>query len=213
MKRKLIVFLMSIFMVTLVACSNKSDVNENIEENVLEKSEEVNVNEETIISTEKEDVLESEVLSEDNEELKEENNSPSQEINDELIKEKYNQVKELLLNAKMTVTEKDENELEADNGIGEKIVYKIDDLGKIELTYNVKKTSIYNDGEYNIYGTILQNIISVVNPNEELTDEINRSIKEYLSQEDKLEDYKISVDGTDIIISEEYDMIIISLKL
>ena len=213
MKRKLIVFLMSIFMVTLVACSNKSDVNENIEENVLEKSEEVNVNEETIISTEKEDVLESEVLSEDNEELKEENNSPSQEINDELIKEKYNQVKELLLNAKMTVTEKDENELEADNGIGEKIVYKIDDLGKIELTYNVKKTSIYNDGEYNIYGTILQNIISVVNPNEELTDEINMSIKEYLSQEDKLEDYKISVDGTDIIISEEYDMIIISLKL
>lgn len=212
MKRILIMSLAIISMCSFVACTNENNKNESNVEQVIENIpviEEEGVNEE-----EKGEVASEEVASE--EEGKEENNIDT--AIEEGVNEKENNyithyeiVKEIVENKKMTIINSDNREIEAENGLGENIVYKLNENNEIIISYSVKLTTILNDGNYDINGTVFSNILNEILNDDKYIVGINEAIANYFNEEK--ETYTDDIDGVKVDINQDYDFVKVKIAI
>ena len=129
MKKKFIIFLIIVSIFTLVSCSNETNKSENsidktVEDNSVSADKEVSQKEENKEEKNKEEV--NNESKENVEENKIDSNSIDDNINEKEKKynDKYNIIKDLIENKKMTIKNSNYREIEAENGLGENIVYK-----------------------------------------------------------------------------------------
>lgn len=163
MKKKFIIFLIIVSIFTLVSCSNEtnkseSSIDKTVEDNSVSADKEVSQKEENKEEKNKEEV--NNESKENVEENKIDNNSIDDNINEKEKKynDKYNIIKDLIENKKMTIKNSNYREIEAENGLGENIVYKLNENNKIVISSSVRLTTILNDGKYDISGSIFSNI-------------------------------------------------------
>ena len=209
MKRILIMSLAIISMCSFVACTNENNKNESNIEQVMENIP-VMENEGVTEEEKEEEVVESE------EEGKEENNI------DTVIEESENEtennyithyeiVKEIVENKKMTIITSDNREIEAENGLGENIVYKLNDNNEIIISYSVKLTTILNDGNYDINGTVFSNILNEILNDDKYIVGINKAIVNYFNEEK--ETYTDDIDGVKVDINQDYDFVKVKIAI
>lgn len=208
MKRILIMSLAIISMCSFVACTNENNKNESNIEQVMEN---IPVMENEGVTEEKE-----EVVVESEEEGKEENNIDTVIEESENEKENnyithYEIVKEIVENKKMTIITSDNREIEAENGLGENIVYKLNDNNEIIISYSVKLTTILNDGNYDINGTVFSNILNEILNDDKYIVGINKAIVNYFNEEK--ETYTDDIDGVKVDINQDYDFVKVKIAI
>ena len=140
MKKKFIIFLIIVSIFTLVSCSNEtnkseSSIDKTVEDNSVPADKEVSQKEENKEEKNKEEKNKEEVNNESKENVEEnkiDNNSIDDNINEKEKKynDKYNIIKDLIENKKMTIKNSNYREIEAENGLGENIVYKLNNYIK-----------------------------------------------------------------------------------
>ena len=209
MKRILIMSLAIISMSSFVACTNENNKNESNIEQVMENIP-VMENEGVTEEEKEEEVVESE------EEGKEENNIDTVIEESENEKENnyithYEIVKEIVENKKMTIITSDNREIEAENGLGENIVYKLNDNNEIIISYSVKLTTILNDGNYDINGTVFSNILNEILNDDKYIVGINKAIVNYFNEEK--ETYTDDIDGVKVDINQDYDFVKVKIAI
>lgn len=209
MKRILIMSLAIISMCSFVACTNENNKNESNIEQVMENIP-VMENEGVTEEEKEEEVVESE------EEGKEENNIDTVIEESENEKENnyithYEIVKEIVENKKMTIITSDNREIEAENGLGENIVYKLNDNNEIIISYSVKLTTILNDGNYDINGTVFSNILNEILNDDKYIVGINKAIVNYFNEEK--ETYTDDIDGVKVDINQDYDFVKVKIAI
>lgn len=208
MKRILIMSLAIISMCSFVACTNENNKNESNIEQVMEN---IPVMENEGVTEEKE-----EVVVESEEEGKEENNIDTVIEESENEKENnyithYEIVKEIVENKKMTIITSDNREIEAENGLGENIVYKLNENNEIIISYSVKLTTILNDGNYDINGTVFSNILNEILNDDKYIVGINKAIVNYFNEEK--ETYTDDIDGVKVDINQDYDFVKVKIAI
>ena len=208
MKRILIMSLAIISMCSFVACTNETNKNESNIEQVMEN---IPVMENEGVTEEKE-----EVVVESEEEGKEENNIDTVIEESENEKENnyithYEIVKEIVENKKMTIINSDNREIEAESGLGENIVYKLNDNNEIIISYSVKLTTILNDGNYDINGTVFSNILNEILNDDKYIVGINKAIVNYFNEEK--ETYTDDIDGVKVDINQDYDFVKVKIAI
>lgn len=203
MKRTLIMSLAIISICSFVACTNENNKNEGNVEQVVENNS-VMVDE-GITEEEKEE-----------EENREENNIAP--VIEEGITDKennynkhYEMVKNIVENKKMTIIKSDNREIQAENGLGESIVYKLKEDNEIIISYSVKLTSILNDGNYEINGTVFSNILSEILNDDKYIIDVNEAITNYFNEEK--ESYIEDIDRVKVDINQDYDFVIIKITI
>ena len=203
MKRTLIMSLAIISICSFVACTNENNKNEGNVEQVVENNS-VMVDE-GITEEEKEE-----------EENREENNIAP--VIEEGITDKennynkhYEMVKNIVENKKMTIIKSDSREIQAENGLGESIVYKLKEDNEIIISYSVKLTSILNDGNYEINGTVFSNILSEILNDDKYIIDVNEAITNYFNEEK--ESYIEDIDRVKVDINQDYDFVIIKITI
>ena len=214
MKKKFIIFLIIVSIFTLVSCSNEtnkseSSIDKTVEDNSVSADKEVSQKEENKEEKNKEEV--NNESKENVEENKIDNNSIDDNINEKEKKynDKYNIIKDLIENKKMTIKNSNYREIEAENGLGENIVYKLNENNKIVISSSVILTTILNDGKYDISGSIFSNIlIEVLNDNKYIKD-INEAIGNYFTEEKDI--YTKDINELKIDVSQEFDFIKITV--
>ena len=209
MKRILIMSLAIISMCSFVACTNENNKNESNIEQVMEN---IPVMENEGVTEEEKE----EVVVESEEEGKEENNIDTVIEESENEKENnyithYEIVKEIVENKKMTIITSDNREIEAENGLGENIVYKLNDNNEIIISYSVKLTSILNDGNYDINGTVFSNILNEILNDDKYIVGINEAIANYFNEEK--ETYTDDIDGVKVDINQDYDFVKVKIAI
>lgn len=212
MKKKFIIFLIIVSIFTLVSCSNEtnkseSSIDKTVEDNSVSADKEVSQKEEN-----KEEKNKEEVNNESKENV-EENKIDSNSIDDNINEKekKYNIIKDLIENKKMTIKNSNYREIEAENGLGENIVYKLNENNKIVISSSVRLTTILNDGKYDISGSIFSNIlIEVLNDNKYIKD-INEAIGNYFTEEKDI--YTKDINELKIDVSQEFDFIKITVTV
>lgn len=216
MKKKFIIFLIIVSIFTLVSCSNEtnkseSSIDKTVEDNSVSADKEVFQKEENKEEKNKEEV--NNESKENVEENKIDNNSIDDNINEKEKKyhDKYNIIKDLIENKKMTIKNSNYREIEAENGLGENIVYKLNENNKIVISSSVRLTTILNDGKYDISGSIFSNIlIEVLNDNKYIKD-INEAIGNYFTEEKDI--YTKDINELKIDVSQEFDFIKITVTV
>ena len=216
MKKKFIIFLIIVSIFTLVSCSNETNKSENsidktVEDNSVSADKEVSQKEENKEEKNKEEV--NNESKENVEENKIDNNSIDDNINEKEKKynDKYNIIKDLIENKKMTIKNSNYREIEAENGLGENIVYKLNENNKIVISSSVRLTTILNDGKYDISGSIFSNIlIEVLNDSKYIKD-INEAIGNYFTEEKDI--YTKDINELKIDVSQEFDFIKITVTV
>lgn len=216
MKKKFIIFLIIVSIFTLVSCSNEtnkseSSIDKTVEDNSVSADKEVSQKEENKEEKNKEEV--NNESKENVEENKIDNNSIDDNINEKEKKynDKYNIIKDLIENKKMTIKNSNYREIEAENGLGENIVYKLNENNKIVISSSVRLTTILNDGKYDISGSIFSNIlIEVLNDNKYIKD-INEAIGNYFTEEKDI--YTKDINELKIDVSQEFDFIKITVTV
>ena len=216
MKKKFIIFLIIVSIFTLVSCSNEtnkseSSIDKTVEDNSVSADKEVSQKEENKEEKNKEEV--NNESKENVEENKIDNNSIDDNINEKEKKynDKYNIIKDLIENKKMTIKNSNYREIEAENGLGENIVYKLNENNKIVISFSVRLTTILNDGKYDISGSIFSNIlIEVLNDNKYIKD-INEAIGNYFTEEKDI--YTKDINELKIDVSQEFDFIKITVTV
>lgn len=216
MKKKFIIFLIIVSIFTLVSCSNEtnkseSSIDKTVEDNSVPADKEVSQKEENKEEKNKEEV--NNESKENVEENKIDNNSIDDNINEKEKKynDKYNIIKDLIENKKMTIKNSNYREIEAENGLGENIVYKLNENNKIVISSSVRLTTILNDGKYDISGSIFSNIlIEVLNDNKYIKD-INEAIGNYFTEEKDI--YTKDINELKIDVSQEFDFIKITVTV
>lgn len=216
MKKKFIIFLIIVSIFTLVSCSNEtnkseSSIDKTVEDNSVSADKEVSQKEENKEEKNKEEV--NNESKENVEENKIDNNSIDDNINEKEKKyhDKYNIIKDLIENKKMTIKNSNYREIEAENGLGENIVYKLNENNKIVISSSVRLTTILNDGKYDISGSIFSNIlIEVLNDNKYIKD-INEAIGNYFTEEKNI--YTKDINELKIDVSQEFDFIKITVTV
>lgn len=209
MKRILIMSLAIISMSSFVACTNENNKNESNIEQVMEN---IPVMENEGVTEEEKE----EVVVESEEEGKEENNIDTVIEESENEKENnyithYEIVKEIVENKKMTIITSDNREIEAENGLGENIVYKLNDNNEIIISYSVKLTTILNDGNYDINGTVFSNILNEILNDDKYIVGINKAIVNYFNEEK--ETYTDDIDGVKVYINQDYDFVKVKIAI
>lgn len=216
MKKKFIIFLIIVSIFTLVSCSNEtnkseSSIDKNVEDNSVSADKEVSQKEENKEEKNKEEV--NNESKENVEENKIDSNSIDDNINEKEKKynDKYNIIKDLIENKKMTIKNSNYREIEAENGLGENIVYKLNENNKIVISSSVRLTTILNDGKYDISGSIFSNIlIEVLNDSKYIKD-INEAIGNYFTEEKDI--YTKDINELKIDVSQEFDFIKITVTV
>ncbi len=216
MKKKFIIFLIIVSIFTLVSCSNEtnkseSSIDKTVEDNSVSADKEVSQKEENKEERNKEEV--NNESKENVEENKIDSNSIDDNINEKEKKynDKYNIIKDLIENKKMTIKNSNYREIEAENGLGENIVYKLNENNKIVISSSVRLTTILNDGKYDISGSIFSNIlIEVLNDNKYIKD-INEAIGNYFTEEKDI--YTKDINELKIDVSQEFDFIKITVTV
>ena len=216
MKKKFIIFLIIVSIFTLVSCSNEtnkseSSIDKTVEDNSVSADKEVSQKEENKEEKNKEEV--NNESKENVEENKIDSNSIDDNINEKEKKynDKYNIKKDLIENKKMTIKNSNYREIEAENGLGENIVYKLNENNKIVISSSVRLTTILNDGKYDISGSIFSNIlIEVLNDNKYIKD-INEAIGNYFTEEKDI--YTKDINELKIDVSQEFDFIKITVTV
>lgn len=216
MKKKFIIFLIIVSIFTLVSCSNEtnkseSSIDKTVEDNSVSADKEVSQKEENKEEKNKEEV--NNESKENVEENKIDNNSIDDNINEKEKKynDKYNIIKDLIENKKMTIKNSNYREIEAENGLGENIVYKLNENNKIVISSSVRLTTILNDGKYDISGSIFSNIlIEVLNDSKYIKD-INEAIGNYFTEEKDI--YTKYINELKIDVSQEFDFIKITVTV
>ena len=216
MKKKFIIFLIIVSIFTLVSCSNETNKSENsidktVEDNSVSADKEVSQKEENKEEKNKEEV--NNESKENVEENKIDSNSIDDNINEKEKKynDKYNIIKDLIENKKMTIKNSNYREIEAENGLGENIVYKLNENNKIVISSSVRLTTILNDGKYDISGSIFSNIlIEVLNDSKYIKD-INEAIGNYFTEEKDI--YTKDINELKIDVSQEFDFIKITVTV
>lgn len=216
MKKKFIIFLIIVSIFTLVSCSNEtnkseSSIDKTVEDNSVSADKEVFQKEENKEEKNKEEV--NNESKENVEENKIDNNSIDDNIDEKEKKynDKYNIIKDLIENKKMTIKNSNYREIEAENGLGENIVYKLNENNKIVISSSVRLTTILNDGKYDISGSIFSNIlIEVLNDNKYIKD-INEAIGNYFTEEKDI--YTKDINELKIDVSQEFDFIKITVTV
>lgn len=216
MKKKFIIFLIIVSIFTLVSCSNEtnkseSSIDKTVEDNSVSADKEVSQKEENKEEKNKEEV--NNESKENVEENKIDNNSIDDNINEKEKKynDKYNIIKDLIENKKMTIKNSNYREIEAENGLGENIVYKLNENNKIVISSSVRLTTILNDGKYDISGSIFSNIlIEVLNDSKYIKD-INEAIGNYFTEEKDI--YTKDINELKIDVSQEFDFIKITVTV
>lgn len=216
MKKKFIIFLIIVSIFTLVSCSNEtnkseSSIDKTVEDNSVSADKEVSQKEENKEENNKEEV--NNESKENVEENKIDSNSIDDNINEKEKKynDKYNIIKDLIENKKMTIKNSNYREIEAENGLGENIVYKLNENNKIVISSSVRLTTILNDGKYDISGSIFSNIlIEVLNDNKYIKD-INEAIGNYFTEEKDI--YTKDINELKIDVSQEFDFIKITVTV
>ena len=203
MKRTLIMSLAIISICSFVACTNENNKSEGNVEQVVENNS-VMVDE-GITEEEKEE-----------EENREENNIDTVIEESENEKENnyithYEIVKEIVENKKMTIITSDNREIEAENGLGENRVYKLNDNNEIIISYSVKLTTILNDGNYDINGTVFSNILNEILNDDKYIVGINKAIVNYFNEEK--ETYTDDIDGVKVDINQDYDFVKVKIAI
>ena len=194
MKKKFIIFLIIVSIFTLVSCSNEtnkseSSIDKTVEDNSVPADKEVSQKEEN-----------------KEEKNKEENNK--EEKNKEEVN---NESKENVEVNKIDNNSIDDREIEAENGLGENIVYKLNENNKIVISSSVRLTTILNDGKYDISGSIFSNIlIEVLNDSKYIKD-INEAIGNYFTEEKDI--YTKDINELKIDVSQEFDFIKITVTV
>ena len=226
MKKKFIIFLIIVSIFTLVSCSNEtnkseSSIDKTVEDNSVSADKEVfqkeeNKEEKNKEEKNKEEKNKEEVNNESKENVEEnkiDNNSIDDNIDEKEKKynDKYNIIKDLIENKKMTIKNSNYREIEAENGLGENIVYKLNENNKIVISSSVRLTTILNDGKYDISGSIFSNIlIEVLNDNKYIKD-INEAIGNYFTEEKDI--YTKDINELKIDVSQEFDFIKITVTV
>ena len=218
MKKKFIIFLIIVSIFTLVSCSNEtnkseSSIDKTVEDNSVSADKEVSQKEENKEEKNKEEKNKEEVNNESKENVEENNNSIDDNINEKEKKyhDKYNIIKDLIENKKMTIKNSNYREIEAENGLGENIVYKLNENNKIVISSSVRLTTILNDGKYDISGSIFSNIlIEVLNDSKYIKD-INEAIGNYFTE--KKDIYTKDINELKIDVSQEFDFIKITVTV
>ncbi len=216
MKKKFIIFLIIVSIFTLVSCSNEtnkseSSIDKTVEDNSVSADKEVSQKEENKEERNKEEV--NNESKENVEENKIDSNSIDDNINEKEKKyhDKYNIIKDLIENKKMTIKNSNYREIEAENGLGENIVYKLNENNKIVISSSVRLTTILNDGKYDISGSIFSNIlIEVLNDSKYIKD-INEAIGNYFTE--KKDIYTKDINELKIDVSQEFDFIKITVTV
>lgn len=216
MKKKFIIFLIIVSIFTLVSCSNEtnkseSSIDKTVEDNSVSADKEVSQKEENKEEKNKEEV--NNESKENVEENKIDSNSIDDNINEKEKKyhDKYNIIKDLIENKKMTIKNSNYREIEAENGLGENIVYKLNENNKIVISSSVRLTTILNDGKYDISGSIFSNIlIEVLNDSKYIKD-INEAIGNYFTE--KKDIYTKDINELKIDVSQEFDFIKITVTV
>ncbi len=216
MKKKFIIFLIIVSIFTLVSCSNEtnkseSSIDKTVEDNSVSADKEVSQKEENKEEKNKEEV--NNESKENVEENKIDSNSIDDNINEKEKKynDKYNIIKDLIENKKMTIKNSNYREIEAENGLGENIVYKLNENNKIVISFSVRLTTILNDGKYDISGSIFSNIlIEVLNDSKYIKD-INEAIGNYFTEEKDI--YTKDINELKIDVSQEFDFIKITVTV
>lgn len=216
MKKKFIIFLIIVSIFTLVSCSNEtnkseSSIDKTVEDNSVSADKEVSQKEENKEEKNKEEV--NNESKENVEENKIDSNSIDDNINEKEKKynDKYNIIKDLIENKKMTIKNSNYREIEAENGLGENIVYKLNENNKILISSSVRLTTILNDGKYDISGSIFSNIlIEVLNDSKYIKD-INEAIGNYFTEEKDI--YTKDINELKIDVSQEFDFIKITVTV
>lgn len=216
MKKKFIIFLIIVSIFTLVSCSNEtnkseSSIDKTVEDNSVSADKEVSQKEENKEEKNKEEV--NNESKENVEENKIDSNSIDDNINEKEKKynDKYNIIKDLIENKKMTIKNSNYREIEAENGLGENIVYKLNENNKIVISSFVRLTTILNDGKYDISGSIFSNIlIEVLNDSKYIKD-INEAIGNYFTEEKDI--YTKYINELKIDVSQEFDFIKITVTV
>ena len=216
MKKKFIIFLIIVSIFTLVSCSNEtnkseSSIDKSVEDNSVSADKEVSQKEENKEEKNKEEV--NNESKENVEENKIDSNSIDDNINEKEKKynDKYNIIKDLIENKKMTIKNSNYREIEAENGLGENIVYKLNENNKIVISSSVRLTTILNDGKYDISGSIFSNIlIEVLNDSKYIKD-INEAIGNYFTEEKDI--YTKYINELKIDVSQEFDFIKITVTV
>ena len=216
MKKKFIIFLIIVSIFTLVSCSNEtnkseSSIDKTVEDNSVSADKEVSKKEENKEEKNKEEV--NNESKENVEENKIDSNSIDDNINEKEKKynDKYNIIKDLIENKKMTIKNSNYREIEAENGLGENIVYKLNENNKIVISSSVRLTTILNDGKYDISGSIFSNIlIEVLNDSKYIKD-INEAIGNYFTEEKDI--YTKYINELKIDVSQEFDFIKITVTV
>lgn len=216
MKKKFIIFLIIVSIFTLVSCSNEtnkseSSIDKTVEDNSVSADKEVSQKEENKEEKNKEEV--NNESKENVEENKIDSNSIDDNINEKEKKynDKYNIIKDLIENKKMTIKNSNYREIEAENGLGENIVYKLHENNKIVISFSVRLTTILNDGKYDISGSIFSNIlIEVLNDSKYIKD-INEAIGNYFTEEKDI--YTKDINELKIDVSQEFDFIKITVTV
>ena len=216
MKKKFIIFLIIVSIFTLVSCSNEtnkseSSIDKTVEDNSVSADKEVSQKEENKEEKNKEEV--NNESKENVEENKIDSNSIDDNINEKEKKyhDKYNIIKDLIENKKMTIKNSNYREIEAENGLGENIVYKLNENNKIVISSSVRLTTILNDGKYDISGSIFSNIlIEVLNDSKYIKD-INEAIGNYFTEEKDI--YTKDINELKIDVSQEFDFIKITVTV
>ena len=203
MKRTLIMSLAIISICSFVACTNQNNKSEGNVEQVVENNS-VMVDE-GITEEEKEE-----------EENREENNIAP--VIEEGITDKennynkhYEMVKNIVENKKMTIIKSDNREIQAENGLGESIVYKLKEDNEIIISYSVKLTTILNDGNYDINGTVFSNILNEILNDDKYIVGINKAIVNYFNEEK--ETYTDDIDGVKVDINQDYDFVKVKIAI
>ena len=226
MKNKFIIFLIIVSIFILVSCSNEtnkseSSIDKTVEDNSVPADKEVSQKEENKEEKNKEENNKEEKNKEEvNNESKEnveENKIDSNSIDDNInekekkYNDKYNIIKDLIENKKMTIKNSNYREIEAENGLGENIVYKLNENNKIVISSSVRLTTILNDGKYDISGSIFSNIlIEVLNDSKYIKD-INEAIGNYFTEEKDI--YTKYINELKIDVSQEFDFIKITVTV
>lgn len=216
MKKKFIIFLIIVSIFTLVSCSNEtnkseSSIDKTVEDKSVSADKEVSQKEENKEENNKEEV--NNESKENVEENKIDSNSIDDNINEKEKKynDKYNIIKDLIENKKMTIKNSNYREIEAENGLGENIVYKLNENNKIVISSSVRLTTILNDGKYDISGSIFSNIlIEVLNDSKYIKD-INEAIGNYFTEEKDI--YTKYINELKIDVSQEFDFIKITVTV
>lgn len=138
----------------------------------------------------------------------------SKNENEIIFENNYDMVKSILENNKMTVLEKKdesstESYLEAEDGIGDKVSYKLNLDNGIEINYAVEINNILNVDRYKITGTSLDEILGILVPNLEYANEVEEAILAYVDE--GVKNTEIDKGNVLITVNGSYDKVDINI--